>query len=419
MTQPSELRSRVLARRLAGLVLVASLLAGLGPALLSSSSAGAAPPTSDPATAAGYGARWLAAQVTPAGYIAGHGGVPDASDTVLAALSLAAAGHDQTTFDSMVSWLAANVDLVTGTGSDVDPGATGYLLLVVAAAHDDATNFGGVDLVARLGATLGAFEPGLYGSYASVGDPTYSGVYDQSLALLGLRAVGVAPAGGAIDWLVAQQCGGSAEFDGAWMSYRAPKVPADPTDPLTPCTAFDSTTFTGIDTNSTALAYEALRAVGHTPAHDALAWLAQTQNSDGSFGFYVGNDGDPNSTGLVIQAIVAGGQSPSDPTWTKGADTALSALGTFQLGCDAAAPDQGAFTFPGSGGGPSLLATEQAVWGEAETAFPLGSVSFTDPPVPCQPTTTTTAAASGTSTTAAPVLAVAAAPVDAAPAFTG
>jgi hypothetical protein len=413
VTSPSHIRPR-----LAALLLVASLLAGLGPAVAVAPSAGAAPPTTDPATAAGYGARWLAAQVTPGGYIAGHGGVPDASDTVLAALSLAASGHDQATFDSMVSWLAANVDTVTGTGTDVDPGSTGYLLLVVAAAHGDATDFGGVDLVARLGATLGAFEPGLYGSYATVGDPTYSGVYDQSLALLGLQAVGGSPAGAAVDWLAAQQCGGSAEFDGAWMSYRAPKVPADPADPLTPCTAFDSSTFTGIDTNSTALAYEALRAVGRTPAHDALAWLARTQNSDGSFGFYVGNDGDPNSTGLVIQAIVAAGQSPTDPTWAKGADTPLSALSSFQLGCDAAAADQGAFTFPGSGGGPSLLATEQAVWGEAQTAFPLGPVSFTDAPAPCQPTTTTTAAASGTPTTVAAVLA-AAAPVDAAPAFTG
>ena len=86
---------------------------------------------------------------------------------MLTALSLAATGHDQATFDrSWAGWPATSTT-VTGTGVDVDPGATGYLMLVVAAAHDDATDFGGVDLVARLAVDAGAFEPGLYGSYAA------------------------------------------------------------------------------------------------------------------------------------------------------------------------------------------------------------------------------------------------------------
>ena len=256
---------------------------------------------------------------------ADHGGDPDPSNTVLTALSLAATGHDQATFESIMGWLAGHVDQVTGTGTDVDPGSTGYLMLVVAAAHDDATDFGGVDLVARLGSTLGLFEPGLYGSYASVGDPTYSGVFEQSLALLGLKAVGATESSAAIDWLVAQQCGGGDEFNGAWMSYRAPATP--PATGLSPCTAFNSDVFTGIDTNSTSLAFEALDAVGRAPTYDGLAWLSRTQNLDGSFGFYVGNDGDPNSTALVVQAIVAGGEAPGSGRWVKGSDSPAERAG--------------------------------------------------------------------------------------------
>lgn len=314
-----KMRSRTFT---AVLVALAALMVSVGPTVWSGAPAGAAAATSDPTTAAGYATHWLSDQVTAGGFVPDHQGDPDPSDTVITALSLAAAGHDQATFHLIMTWLAGHVDDVTGTGTNVDPGSTGYLLLAVAAAHDDATDFGGVNLVTRLGATLGLFEPGLYGSYASVGDPTYSGVFEQSLALLGLKAVGATESSAAIDWLVAQQCGGSDEFNGAWMSYRAPATP--PATGLSPCTAFDSTFFTGIDTNSTSLAFEALEAVGQAPTYDALAWLSRTQNSDGSFGFYVGNDGDPNSTALVVQAIVAGGENPGSGQWLQGSDSPLT-----------------------------------------------------------------------------------------------
>ena len=414
-------------RLAAALALVLALV--LGPAVVVAGPAGATarpaarPAALDPATSAGWATHWLATQVTPGGYIPDHVGDPDPSDTVLSALALAAAGHDQATFTSMMSWLAGHVDAVTGTGADADPGSTGYLILAVVAGHDDPTDFGGVDLVARLQATFGLYEPGLYGSYTSVGDPTYSGVFEQSLAILGLQAAGVAETPAALDWLVAQQCGGTDEFDGAWMSYRAPVTPGVPADGLTPCTAFDSSTFTGIDTNSTSLALEALTAAGVTPAHDALGWLARTQNPDGSFGFYVGNDGDPNSTALVVQAIVAAGESPTTGRWALAGGNPVSALESFQLGCDAASTDQGALTFPGTGGGPNLLATEEGIWGLAQASFPLGAVSFSPSPTPCQAaTTTTTAPATSTTSTggsAAATEASAAVPVDATPALTG
>ena len=53
---------------------------------------------------------------------------------------------------------------------------------------------------------------GLYGS----SDPTYDGVFRQSLAILGLHAAGQTPDPTAIDWLLDQQCA-----DGGFSSYNA------------------------------------------------------------------------------------------------------------------------------------------------------------------------------------------------------
>ncbi len=382
--------------RLGALITAFALVLTLGSASLAGTAA-AAPPTSDPATAAGYAGRWLAGRVNADGFVPDDMGDPAPADTVATAVSLAAAGAEQETFNRVVNWLEANVDTVTGTGVNADPGQIGYLMMVVVVSGHDVTNFGGVNLVTRLNATLGAFEPGLYGSYASVGDPTYSGVFTQSLAILGLAAAGVSQSSAALDWLAAQQCGGADEFNGAWMSYRPHTDPSDPTSPLVACTPFDSSLFTGIDTNSTSIAYEAMVAAGRTPGFDALAWLNRTENADGSFGFFVGNDGDPDSDALVIQAIVAGGESPTAGRWALAGGDPMTSLLSFQLGCDQPASDQGAFTFSGSGGATNALATEQATWGAAQAPFPLDSVEFTATPVPCQivPPTTTPTTGSG------------------------
>src|SRR5690242_590213 len=81
---------------------------------------------------------------------------------------------------------------------------------------------------------------GLYGS----ADPTYDGVWRQSLALLAQDTVGVKPAAEAVDWLVGQQCG-----SGAFAAYRA--------DASAKCDGK-----TPVDTNSTAAAVQALAALG-------------------------------------------------------------------------------------------------------------------------------------------------------------
>ena len=299
--------------RLAGGIAVSLVLAA-GALGLAGGSSAATPPTQDGAVAAGYAGGWLAAQVTADGSVHNVSDDPSPGATLLTALGLATAGTEQATFTRTVGWLRDHVDAVTGTGATADPGQLGYLLLVVDAAGADATSFGGVNLVTRLGGTLGQFEPGLYGQ----ADPTYDGAFRQSLAILGLAAVGAPQGTGSVAWLTAQQCGGvDAAIQGGWESYRAP---------ATACTAPDPNLFTGPDTNSTAIAAEALAAVGVTPGADALGWLDRAQNSSGGWGFLPGLDDDPNSTALVVQAIVASGQSPTTGQWVEGTNTALSAV---------------------------------------------------------------------------------------------
>ena len=401
--------SRHLSRRAARLsgglaVAVALTIGAVGIGTIPSA---AAPPTQNGAVAAGYAGGWLARQVNADGSVHDANDHPSPGATVATALSLGAAGTEHATFDRMVTWLSAHVDAVTGTGATADPGQIGYLLLVVDAAGVDATSFGGVNLVTRLGGTLGQFEPGLYGK----ADPTYSGAFRQSLAILGLDGVGAPQGAGTVAWLAAQQCGGvNLAIQGGWEAYRAP---------ATACTAPDLNTFTGVDTNSTALAYAALVAAGTTPTSDALGWLDRAQNATGGWGYLPGLDDDPDSTGLVIQAIVAGGQSPTSGVWVEGTNTAMSALLAFQLGCTAPAANRAAFTYPGGGATPNLVATQQATWGASGHAFPLGPVTFGATPDPCAPIVTTTTTSPSTTSTTTAKTTVAADPVEATPAFTG
>ncbi|MGW3663691.1 prenyltransferase/squalene oxidase repeat-containing protein [Streptomyces sp. NPDC005141] len=137
-----------------------------------------------------------------------------------------------------------------------------------------------------------AIPSGLYGST----DPTYDGVWRQSLALLAQHTVGVRPAGKAVDWLTGQQCA-----NGAFAAYRA--------DAAAACDAK-----TQVDTNSTAAAVQSLAALG---GHDdatgkALTWLKSAQNKDGGWGYMAGGPSDANSTSVVIGALKAVGKKPQD-----------------------------------------------------------------------------------------------------------
>ncbi|MFJ3226693.1 prenyltransferase/squalene oxidase repeat-containing protein [Streptomyces sp. NPDC086783] len=157
-----------------------------------------------------------------------------------------------------------------------------------------------------------ALPSGLYGS----ADPTYDGVWRQSLTLLAQHTTGVKPAVKAVDWLTGQQCA-----NGAFAPYRA--------DASAKCDAK-----TMVDTNSTAAAVQALAALGgHEAETDkAVAWLKSVQNKDGGWGFAAGGASDANSTSVVIGALAASGTAPGDTA--KDGRSPYDALLKLSVPCD-------------------------------------------------------------------------------------
>ncbi|MFJ5528714.1 prenyltransferase/squalene oxidase repeat-containing protein [Streptomyces sp. NPDC093261] len=153
---------------------------------------------------------------------------------------------------------------------------------------------------------------GLYGT----ADPTYDGVWRQSLALLAQHTAGVRPAAAAVDWLTGQQCA-----SGAFAPYRP--QPAAKCDAKTP-----------VDTNNTAAAVQALAALGGHGAErgKAVAWLKSAQNKDGGWGYTAGGASDANSTSVVIGALTAAGERPEDVR--KDGKSPYDALLKLALPCD-------------------------------------------------------------------------------------
>ncbi|MEV4614349.1 prenyltransferase/squalene oxidase repeat-containing protein [Kitasatospora sp. NPDC049258] len=204
-----------------------------------------------------------------------------------------------------------------------------------------------------------AVPTGLYGK----GDPTYDGVWRQSLAVLALAAEEVVPAESAVGWLTGQQCA-----DGGWPSFRADT--ATPCDPATE------------DSNATAVAVQALVQLGghQDAAGKGVQWLKDHQNADGSWAYNPGAPGDANSTGLAVNALVATGADPAGVA--KSGKSAYDGLAAFQLGCAAAADQRGAFAYqPGPDGAlaANTLASAQAALAAAGGRLPVAAGSGTGP----------------------------------------
>ncbi len=209
---------------------------------------------------------------------------------------------------------------------------------------------------------------GLYGSQ----DPTYDGVYRQSLSLLALHAAGQSPATSAIEWLLAQQCP-----DGGFESFRA--------DVTSACTAPDSAGFAGQDSNSTGMAVQALVALGKGPqVASAVAWLGAHQSSDGGWAYYpdgvAGNDSDANSTSLGLSAYSAAGLAAP----VKNGATPRDRLTGLQVGCTGVVDERGAFTFFGSA---NDYATVQATLALSGGFLPVAAAAGADdaPTTTCPP----------------------------------
>ncbi|MER6204800.1 prenyltransferase/squalene oxidase repeat-containing protein [Streptomyces sp. NPDC001642] len=209
-----------------------------------------------------------------------------------------------------------------------------------------------------------AIPDGLYGT----ADPTYDGVWRQSLALLAQDAAGVEPAGKAVTWLVGQQCA-----DGAFAAFRA--------DPAKACDAKVM-----VDTNSTAAAVQALANDGRGDAAvtKAVTWLKSIQNPDGGWGYSPGGASDANSTSVVIGALADAGVTV--PNLQKDGKSPYDALRKLALPCDGGA-DAGAFAYQPDKKGrlaANADATAAAVLGLYGESLTGSSQDDADAPATCE-----------------------------------
>jgi len=220
--------------------------------------------------------------------------------TVLATLGLAASGRPVSwmahpaTGKTMVDYLAAHAisytHQTTYTTSDyLFPQQAGYLLVAVAAANEDPTSFGGMDLIAQLNDT---YHPatGAYSTTASEGFFTGKAEEDnQAMAILGLSAAGQPVPLAATDYLINSQSAA-----GAW--------------------GFD-------DPDTTAMVVLALIGSGNVQPTDAviqkaLGYFRDTQLPSGGWRPSWDTDlANADSTGWVMQALVAAGYTPATESW--------------------------------------------------------------------------------------------------------
>ena len=185
-------------------------------------------------------------------------------------------------------------------------------------------------------------------------DPTYDGVYRQSQSIIALQPLNRVPAA-SVTWLKSQQCA-----DGTFMSYRASLA--------SPCPAPDPSKFSGPDSNSTALAATALRAVqDHADADKAINALVAKQNSDGGWGYTLGATSDVNSTGLALTAWHGAATIPANAA-------AINKAQAFMTKAQVPCTGTGAYGLPYQPGGKAdYLASAQGLTGIA------GSLPATKP----------------------------------------
>jgi len=362
-------------RGLRALVVSTALAASV--ALVAPVPAGAAPPTN--VLRARRGAQWLAHQVRAnGGYVKNFGNI-DAVNTAYAVIAMRATGVDRPASQQAIVWLRHQIGTALQAGGHDAPGALAAFVMASVSGAQNPRQFGGTakrnNLVNRLLATArtSGRDKGLFG----VQDPTFDGAFRQGLALAALEAAHVSPkdprVAAGIAWLERQQC-----KSGLWQAYRK--------NTKVSCVRANPTTFTGPDTNSTGLAVQGLAAWGRRPRRQTvLASLDAIQSADGGFPFVAAKNqaSDPNSTALIVQAIVAEKSGPTATRWKKGTATPYSALGAYQLECTN--PDFGAFWYPGSPTDANTFATVQAVPALAGKTLPVArnTATMTVPLTPC------------------------------------
>jgi hypothetical protein len=246
----------------------------------------------DDATAA------LMAQQGEDGGFLGFSGETDPGTTADAILALVAAEQAGVETGDSVPQALAYLEEAGLAYAEIGAGQRAKLVLAVEAAGGDAFDFAGTDLWAPI--ENAEFEGGIAGQ----------GFFDHSLVTLAAVAVGSERANEFATSLIDGQL-----EDGSWGW------------------ASDAAVGEG-DTNTTALAVQALVAAGRAddPAIEAaLTYLEAARGTDGGYGYQPAAtpeeiQTDSNSTALVIQALLAVGLEPDDEPLAS----ALAALAAFQ-----------------------------------------------------------------------------------------
>jgi hypothetical protein len=284
-------------------------------------------------TAAVNGLEWLRPLQS-----AGDGGYGSGGATAETLLAVAANGYQASEWrrtalsTSLSSYFLANGANLANSGA----ASAGKMALGLAAGS------GCWPLNATL--PISYYHPGT-GAYSST-NPFDSGIGPQVWGMLGTAALKQTIPPLAAQFLKAAQLpGGGWEWDVGWEA----------------------------DTNTTALAVQALLAAGEPATNAAIVnglnYLAAAQNEDGGFPYSPtspwGTESDANSTAYVVQAILAAGQNPTTGTWVAANGDPISYLLGMQLA-------DGSFEWqPGSGSNAS--ATRQAIPALLGRPFPLSA----------------------------------------------
>lgn len=281
-------------RRAIGLTAVPALALSTLAALPSAPAYAAEP---DPAPAAAGGA-WLKGQLTDGlVFNPNFGGFNDYGLSIDFGLALDAVGGEDQTLNEISAALADEVGGYVGDGTTESwAGSLAKAAVLAAAAGDDPTAYGGVDLVERLearvsdsGATLGRIQDA-----SPFGD--FANTFGQLFAARALDGAGSAEAEAATEFLLQQQCD-EGFFRQDFSAFEDEHQSCDGDPESAPST--DVTALAILQLLPQADDIDVQAAIDA-----ATAWLVEEQAADGSFGS--GSDiptPNTNSTGLAGWAL--------------------------------------------------------------------------------------------------------------------
>jgi len=276
---------------------------------------------------------WLLTnQQDDGGFTTGFTEGSDLGATVDVILAAVAVGDDPRMWEpSPLDYLRSQVN----AGAVTDAAGWSRVVLGAIALNADPRDLGGVDAVSALLDTQDS-DTGQFGA----------SLFAHAYAMLALHNADVDLTQSAVNLLLETQTD-----DGSW-----------------PVNVGDT-----VDTNTTALAVQALVAAGETEAAQrALPYYRAMQNADGGFPWQkpsdFGTETDANSTAVVVQALTALDAPLSD--WAAEDGTPREALAALQE------TESGGFQWQAAIPGPNVLATAQAV--QALAGMNLAEITTSD-----------------------------------------